>query len=343
MKSKYQMRQQNKQKSFTYNSFRPDLQSKAIPVDESQRRILRVAVTVFVFAAWVFASLAPLVAQQDQKKKSENERGSTVDQFVRISVDGDNQPVAMETSVVRFEGVNKEGDKFFVDLIGVVHVGEKKYYEQLNDLFKQYDSLLYELVAPEGTVVPKGGRTETGGNPIALLQKGMQSALGLEFQLDHIDYTKRNFVHADMSPEEFVESMNNNNESLFKTFFRAMGQGMAKQKKQRESGGVSTDAEMLMAAMSGDKKKLRLAMAKQMQDLESGMLMFQGENGSTIIHHRNRKALSVMEKEIAAGKTKIGVFYGAGHLPDMQDRLLKDFNMKRGGTSWLKAWNLSSK
>jgi len=74
-------------------------------------------------------------------------------------------------------------------------------------------------------------------------------------------------------------------------------------------------------------------MAEQMLDLESGMVIFQGKDGSTIIDHRNTKAFDVLRKQIDSGKTRIGVFYGAGHLPDMDQRLLKSFGMKRGGAS----------
>ena len=262
---------------------------------------------------------------------------SDIDRFVRISVDADGDQAAMQTSIVRYEGTNDEGQPFYVDLIGVVHIGEQAYYDKLNQRFEMYDALLYELVAPEGTVVPRGGEREGGMNPIASIQKGMQSALGLQFQLDHIDYTVDNFVHADMSPEEFMESMQNNNESLFKTFFRAMGQGMAKQQKKE-----SSETDMLVAALSGDQLALRRAMAVQLQDLESGMLMFEGENGSTIIHHRNRKALGVLSREIKQGRTRLGVFYGAGHLPDMEEKLLEDFGLQRAGTIWLDAWDLGN-
>ena len=275
--------------------------------------------------------------RQETAKKS----ADTAERFIRIRKDAKGKPLAMETSIVRYFGKNKEGEQVIVDLIGVVHIGEKEYYQQLNERFEQYDSLLYELVAPEGTRVPRGGGRSKGFNPVAALQKGMKASLGLEFQLDHIDYQKKNFVHADMTPKEFMESMNNNNESLVRGIFRAMGQSMAMQNAQANQGA---DTEMLMALFSNDREiKLRRAMAKQMQNMESGMLIFEGDNGSTIIDHRNRKAFSVMEREIKRGKTRIGVFYGAGHLPDMEERLLRDFNMIRAGSVWLKAWSLETK
>ena len=46
-------------------------------------------------------------------------------------------------------------------------------------------------------------------------------------QLDEIDYTKRNFVHADMSPDEFAASMKKKGESLWNMIWKAMQLSMA--------------------------------------------------------------------------------------------------------------------
>ena len=216
------------------------------------------------------------------------------------------------------------------------------YFNSLNKRFEQYDSLLYELVAPEGTVIPKGGGRREGvpTNPIAAMQKGMQSALGLEFQLEHIDYTKDNFRHADMTPDEFAESMKNNEESISKYALKAIGQSMALQ-----SAGRGGDSIGMLMAMFSDNKELRMRrmFAKQMQDMESGMAIFRGKDGSTIIDHRNAKCMEVLKKEMAKGTKNIAIFYGAGHLVDMERRLMSDFQMKRGGTKWLEAWRLNER
>lgn len=271
----------------------------------------------------------------DSGAESEESLSDRIKHFLRLRRDRDGRPVAMETSVTRYIGQNSQGETVTVDLIGVVHIGEKDYYEQLNQAFTKYDAMLYELVAPEGTVVPKGGRRDGGdlANPVAALQMGMQSVLGLEFQLDHIDYTKDNFVHADMSPDEFAASMRRNDESFTKMFLRAIGQSMA-------SSSSGRDTEIMLAMMSG-KFKRRQVMAAQMQDMESGMIIFQGREGSTIIEHRNAKALDILKREIAAGNKHLALFYGAGHLPDMERRLLSEFQMKRAGQYWLTAWRLA--
>ena len=294
-------------------------------------------------SAFAQAVEAPEKPKAEKKSKKKKNRGAINDEFgdfMRIRRDEKRKPVAMETSVTRFIGKDSDGNQVVVDLIGVVHIGEKKYYEQLNREFEQYDALLYELVAPEGTVIPKGGRkagASTGMNPIAAMQVGMQSALGLEFQLDHIDYTKDNFVHADMSPEEFSESMKSNDESVMKMMLKAVGQSMS-----RPSSMSNMDVLGIMFSKNKE-VKMRQLFAEQMQDMEGGMAIFEGKDGSTIINHRNTKCMEILRQEMSDGKKRMAVFYGAGHLPDMQRILTSDFKMKRGGQYWLKAWDLAGK
>ena len=270
-------------------------------------------------------------------KKPKKQKRSEMDHFMRVHKDAKRKPVALETSVTRYLMKNDQGEKVSVDLIGVVHIGEQKYYEELNEIFKTYDAVLYELVAPEGTVIPKGGGERGGGfNPVASLQMGMQSALGLAFQLEHINYEKNNLVHADMSPDEFLQSMKENDESIAKIVFKAMGQSLAQSGRNQ-----MTNFDLLKVAFAKDKEiMMRQVFAGQMMDMEGGMAIFEGREGSTIINHRNGKAMEVLESEMAAGKKKIAIFYGAGHLPDMQRRLTSEFKMQRGGQYWLEAWKL---
>ena len=331
----------------------------------------KLVVFVLLGIVWI-----PVVADDKPAKKSSTQ--TNPERFVRIKKQKE-EAVALETSITRYhksvagaknkviisakEGLDqfdltKDGGKLIIefkgdvknlkveagppdeeliiDLIGVVHVGEKAYYEQLNDSFKQYDALLYELVAPEGTKVEKGSK-RAGFNPIGAMQNMMKSVLELEFQLDHIDYAQKNFVHADMSPTEMADSMKKNDESLMKIFFKSLGSGLAMQGRK----GMS-DVDLLKAAMSGDKHELRQVMASQISEMDQLAIIFNGKDGSTIIHHRNAKCFEVLDEQIKAGKRKIGIFYGAAHLPDMESRLLSDkYKMKAGKQKWLTAWELA--
>lgn len=285
---------------------------------------------------WADEPTGTATAEAEDVAGTENK--SDDGKFLRLKRDEAGQPLAMETAVVRYRPAEGD-DELTVDLVGAVHIGEKSYYEALNKQFAEYDVLLYELVAPEGTRIPKGGRASA--HPVSMLQMGMKSMLGLESQLALVDYQQENFVHADMSPEEFQETMAGRGESFLTMFFRMMGQGIAQESKNQ---GRNTDMEMLMALFDPNRSfKLKLLMAEQFEDLEGAMGALEGPDGSTIISERNKKALEVLREQIDAGHKKIGIFYGAGHLPDMQRRLADDFGLERADTKWLEAWDLRPK
>jgi hypothetical protein len=266
------------------------------------------------------------------------------DNFIRLVRDDKKTPRSMDTAIVTYVPADDAHPGLTVDLIGAVHVGEREYYDQLNSEFEKYDALLYELVAPDDDNVPKAGRGTSNAHPIGLLQNSMKDMLELDHQLSRVKYDRPNFVHADMSPTEFAETMASRDESLTKMFFRMMGQGIAQQSKQQARNGRTAEADMMAALFSKERAvMLKRVMAEQFGDLESAMAGLDGPEGSTIITERNKVALEVLQEQIDAGKKKIGIFYGAGHLKDMEERLLKDFKLKRGETRWITAWDLRTK
>ena len=282
---------------------------------------------------------APAMTVGQEKKQSveAEAKGAEYSEHMRIQRDHRGRAWSMDTAITRFELTNENGKVVYVDLIGAVHVGEKEYYDALNERFEMYDSMLYELIAPEGTVIPKGGGERDIANPIAALQVGMMAGLDLSFQLEQIDYTPSNFVHADMTPEEFAESWTKNNESVSRILLKSMGHSIAMQTKGKGPSNLS----FLAAGLSKNPTlKFRRVAAEQMMAMDAGMSIFEGDEGSTIIENRNAKAMKILKREIDAGKTKLGIFYGAGHLNDMQERLENEFQMKRSGKTWLLAWKL---
>ena len=48
-----------------------------------------------------------------------------------------------------------------------------------------------------------------------------------------------------------------------------------------------------------------------------------------------------LKKQLAAGKSQLGVFYGAGHLVDMDGSLRKDFGLQPVSVKWGTAWELT--
>ena len=227
-------------------------------------------------------------------------------------------------------------DGAIVDLVGVVHIGELQYYKDLDKRLSEYDTVLYELVAPDGTRIRPEDLKERR-SVIASMQTGMKDMLQLEYQLEHINYLAENFRHADMSPEEFGKDLQRRGDSVWKMVARMMGAGIASQSK---TGG---DVGILMALFSDDRSSaMKSAMANQLVDMEAVTAGINDANGeNTLIKGRNGKAFKILKEELDKGKENLAVFYGAGHLSDMAERLEKDFGMKAKSTVWLDAWYLT--
>ena len=281
-------------------------------------------------------ALRPVQADELPKAAATGAEKQQASKFVRLVRNAEDEPTAMQTAIVTFARPDAK-DYPTVDLVGAVHVGEKSYYETLNQSFTKYDVVLYELVAPAGTRVPKG-RKANNAHFSGAVQNGMKNVLELEHQLELIDYTQPNMVHADMSPEDFNKSMTDRGESFLGMLFKVMGQSMA----QPQAKNKNLDAQLLVALFDKNRAiTLKRLMAEQFEELETSMGLFSGKDGSTIITERNKVALKQLAQELQSGKKRIAIFYGAGHMQHMEEQLVEQFKLTRTSELWLTAWNLS--
>lgn len=286
---------------------------RKIPVSASRSRLL--TAVLLIAAAWPAAGIA-----FDEETR-----------FARISTNESGVPAALQMSVVTYEPAD---GAYKVDLISAIHIGDRAYYRTLNERFKDYEKLLYELVAPEGRVVPDAEAAR--GGFVSGTQIAMTQALGLSFQLEHIDYSPDNFVHADLSPQRLAESMDERGESLYVYFWRLFF--AAVDEMGRDPLGIK-GMQMYSAMLSNDDRAFKIAVARELVDIDRHRDLLSGENGSAIIDSRNDRALEVLREELAAGVATIGIFYGVAHMPDFDRRLREDFGLQRRRTAWVNAWS----
>ncbi|MEQ1828374.1 MAG: hypothetical protein ABL921_20605 [Pirellula sp.] len=283
---------------------------------------------------------APIGRAQETKTDTDTPSNAKSEKvsFLRIKKSDSGEPETLQVAIARYEFLNGRNEGAYVDLIGAVHIGTKSYYKDLNRRFKDYDAMLYELVADPSVNKPQQ-RAERGFNPLGMMQTGMKDVLQLTFQLEEVDYTPANFVHADMSPEDFLEDMNKRGDGFVSMFARMMGAGLVVQNSKK---GASQQADMMAAMLSKDTIKLRRVMAEQFESMDSQMAGLADKSGkSTLLTERNTKAFQVMEKQLQDGKKKLAIFYGAGHLLDMHRRLIHDYQATQTKIEWLDAWPLS--
>ena len=242
---------------------------------------------------------------------------------------------ALEVGVIRMQ--HKETGAL-VDLVGAVHIGDAAYYQQLNKEFKTYEAVLYEMVKP-AKLDPAQFKNRPSSS-VSMMQIFMQKQLDLAYQLDEVDYTAKNFVHADMTVKQFRKRQEARGESMFKLMFKMMKEDMARRANKKKGADISS-AELLRALLNPNRSvELKYLLARQFNEMERLTAGLNDEKGSVILTDRNKVALKVLARELAAGKKKLAIFYGAAHLPDLEERMIEKMGFERKATRWVTAWNL---
>lgn len=274
--------------------------------------------------------------KESSKKAAKNKKKQDEEfQYVRVVRDKEAKKGSLDTAVRKFVGENG----VCVDLVGAIHVAEKSYYKELNKLFEEYDVVLYEVVAEEGTRPEPSEEDKSPSSVIGFAQFQFANLLGLVHQLEHIDYKKENMVHADLSPKEFSEAMKARNDGFAAWYFREVGFSMA---RKNPKASDTDDSKVIMAFFKKNRKKaLKDALADQFATMDSELAMKGNSDGTSIITDRNNRVLEKLKGILDEGsKKKIAIFYGAAHLPEFSEKLQSDFNLKPQDdqTLWLEAW-----
>jgi hypothetical protein len=272
-------------------------------------------------ALLVLLFLAPTLAAAEPNPESS---------FLRIQRDESREPVALQTVIAKY--VPASGAKGVeIDLVAVVHIGEKAYYERLNKEFEKYDTVLYELVAPEGIKPPNSGEQKSD-NPLAMLQQGMKVFLRL------VNYGKANFIHADLSPEGMRRAMKERGDNEMTVFLGVVADFLRKKNLGADKPAPQTPDISLNDLLNPT--KFKRMMAQQFEDVGGDVVLGRTVN-QLLVEDRNKACMKVLQQQLAAGKKKIAIFYGAAHMPDFDKRLKEDFDMKRTTSEWIDAWSLA--
>ncbi|MDR1478176.1 MAG: hypothetical protein LBJ00_04470 [Planctomycetaceae bacterium] len=272
---------------------------------------------------------------------ADNNKLEKMSDYIRVSKqEGKIQPISLDTPIVKFES-KKTGVE--VALIGAVHIADQKYYEALNDEFKKYDVVLFELVVDE-KAKGKDDRLKKKIFDKKKSQKNLQSGMGdildLAYQIDHIDYRAGNMIHADLTLEEFVKRISERGDFLLwfvSEYLNAVaGMGGDDFEELELQGRLLGSMLASNPALSLKRNIARLFTSKI---VDSSQIFF--KEGSVIISDRNEAALKVLKKEIKKGSKKVAIFYGCAHLPEFAASLKKDFKLNKTKTEWIVAWDLT--
>ncbi len=279
-------------------------------------------------------------------RAEDSQNRSKPQKYLRITRDDDKKPRSLETAVVSY--VPKTGDRpVTVDLVSAIHIGDDEYFNSLNRLFKEYDVVLYEMVKPKD-VKPVRGFRDREPNPLAVLQRMLPSMLDLEFQVDSIDYSPKNFVHADLTPKQLAAAMEKRGETGMTLTIKALMEILQKYQSEWSQdgrlGGNISDAELLsMLTRKGGARQMKEMLADKLAELGPNISLG-GTLDAILIADRNEAALKELGRQLKQrddGKPlRIAIYYGAAHMPDMAAQLTKRFDMKPGPVKWVQAWDI---
>ena len=276
----------------------------------------------------------------------EGTRAVPMPAVLRITTDPASKSEHLEVPLVRYAKSQGYGESVNVDFVGAVHLGEKSYYEDLNQRFKAYDAVLFELVSNGDQLPSQDG--EQVDSILGTVQRAMCNLLGLTFQLDAINYKAKNFVHADLSPQELHDAMQTRGESLPQLLMKLikLSTDPALKKTLEAKGysegsleGINPLLILLRCPTPTEKLIMRRFMAQGLLGSDEVLKVLEGEKGFSLITDRNAEVMSVLNKEAASGKRSLAIFYGAGHLPDLHERLIKQ-GYRIVDIEWLNAWNM---
>jgi hypothetical protein len=254
--------------------------------------------------------------------------------------------LVMETKTKSFRPAKGNGP--IISLVGVVHIGDAVYYKQLQTLLDKQNIVLYERVKPPkqpfATPTPASAPiapTTTGPTPRppASMQKRLAETLGLTFQLTEIQYNRPFFINSDLSFDDLRT-------------LAAQGGKATEEQLSSLTGSLTGQGFMgefmngMMDRMDKNPRQKRYFKRFLMQTLSTAGLMETALGKSKpgqmsmqdlIIVERNKEVIKDLKTTITKKPRTIAIFYGAGHMEDLEKRLITEMAYKPAEERWFVA------
>ena len=284
----------------------------------------------------------------------------------------DAETVQLQIAVRKFLPARGHGP--VVWLAGASHIGETNYYASLQIHLNAQTLVLYEGVGEH----PRKPRHRTGikspsvPTPAthapadktsggASLQMTMARSLGLVFQLQAIDYERTNFCNSDLSVAQIQALMQPE---------RKVVSGEASSAQPRQGDADDSSFQELLGAMDGSsvfgalangifqiigsstklQAMTKLALIEVFGQIRGDMAQMQGlppemkRLFEVLIRERNKVVIADLKEELrhAARGDSLVVFYGAGHLVDMEKRLRHELRYLPVEEFWLPVFSVNT-
>jgi hypothetical protein len=258
------------------------------------------------------------------------------------TVNDTNGTVALEVAVRSFAPRHGRGP--VVWLVGVTHLGDTNYYAGLQHFLDRQPLVLFEGIGATNK------QFRMRGDHGFSLQDELAGALGLEFQLNAIDYSGANFRNADLSLAQLNAIFSRGTNASAGTR-AASGQAEFNQLIQTMEGtglfgGLARIGISLIRASPRLQAAMKVALIETLgalpDDLSQSPAMTPGlrQLVAALIEARNRNVIANLQAALRAHPrpASVAVFYGAGHMADLERRVRAILHYRPTSERWLTAF-----
>jgi hypothetical protein len=297
----------------------------------------------------ILAALALLAPGCRTSPKHEAEVNATIEPpapYVRAS-NGESNVLELQIAARRFVPIRGKGPTVW--LTGVSHIGSSNYFAKLQTHLNAQTLVLFEGVGEHSqdfkNMKSDDVKSNAAPNAVGGLQSSLATSLGLVFQLDTIDYDRPNFRHSDLSireirellaeprgsgggdaKEDFDNLLNMMEGDSFMNIVMQFGLGILASSPKLQAMSKVTLIEVI-TEMGGDPSRLGAISPELKQLLE------------VLIEKRNQRVIDDLKtalKEIGR-KGSVSIFYGTGHMNEMETRLRKELQYQPVEDAWFPA------
>jgi hypothetical protein len=233
-------------------------------------------------------------------------------------------------------------------LVAVTHIGTSNYYAELQRFLDARGRVLFEAIRADESGHPRRGEEYS-------LQADLAKALGLAFQLDQINYDRPNFRNSDLSVEELARLFSPPTNAVpspdgvpaegaveFGALVQAMtGEGLM--------GGLARLGVGVLASSKRLQAATKVAMIEVLGQLPNDLTQIAGlppgmqRLMQILVEERNEAVVRDVRKALAQRPPlhSMAVFYGAGHMAHLEQRLCRALGYRPAEERWLTAFDVN--
>ena len=231
-------------------------------------------------------------------------------------------------------------------LVGVTHLGESRYYTELQRFLEEQTLVLFEGIGATN------GEFRSTQEDTYSLQADLARSLGLAFQLNAIDYDQPHFRNSDLTLDQLAEAFSRMHED--QPAARGgldVGQLVELMEGEGLMGALARLATTVIAASPRIQAAAKVTMIEAFSSLPANLkeslavppslqpllVVLIDERDKVVVHDLQTALRSKPRPE------SVALFYGAGHMADLEQRVRDALRYRPGEERWLTAFSVDVK